>query len=181
MNLPKKKPTIEQVLNTLERQILFGKTYLAISRGLFNAEKGVYGAARTFFGLTADGGVELAAMTIARLYDHSKGSITLPRMLLQAENQRASFRHSSRVGKAIDEAKSKVSRLAPVLATIKSYRDGWFAHLDPDVVADPQALNDAAKVTLLDLNKRIRRNRSDHQTIYAPIGWPHRTIRVCWT
>jgi hypothetical protein len=152
MNVPKKKkPTIEQVLNALERQILFGKTYLAVSRGLLNAEPVVYGVARIFFGLTADGGVELAAMTIARLYDRSKGSVTLPRMLLQAEKEIGCFRHHSRVSEAIGKAKSKVSGLASVLVAIKRYRDTWFAHLDPDVVVDPQALNAAVKVTLLDL------------------------------
>jgi hypothetical protein len=92
-NQAKKKPTIKQVLNALERQILFGKTYFAISRGLLKAEPVVYGTASTFFGLTADGCLELAAMTIARLYDRSKDSVTIPRMLLQAETEIGSFQH----------------------------------------------------------------------------------------
>ena len=147
----KKKPTIEQVLNALERQILFGKTYFAISRGLLNAEPVVYGTASTFFGLTADGGIVLAAMTIARLYDRSKRSVTIPRMLLQAEAEIGSFHDRSQVRKAIARARAIVSGLEPVLTAIKRYRDEWFAHLGPNTVADPQSLN--AKVTILDLDR----------------------------
>jgi AbiU2 len=138
----KKKPTITQVLNALERQILFGKTYFAISRGLLKAEPVVYGTASTFFGLTADGCLELAAMTIAHLYDRSKGSVTIPRMLQRAEAEISSFHDRLHVRKAIAGA-----------TAIKRYRDEWFAHLDPNTVADPEALNAAANVTILDLDR----------------------------
>ena len=147
----KKRPTIEQVLNALERQILFGKTYLGISQGLLHAEPVVYGTASIFFGLTADGGLELAAMTIARLYDRTRGSVTIPRMLLQAEAEIGSFQKGSQVPAAIIEANTIVTGLESVLTAIKHYRDGWFAHLDAATVADPQALNAAVKVTLVDL------------------------------
>jgi hypothetical protein len=49
------KSAFKQILVALERQLLFGKTYLPIARGLTEAEPIVFGVAPTFFGLTIEG------------------------------------------------------------------------------------------------------------------------------
>ena len=75
------KLTFEQVLAAIERQILVGKTYLAVAKGLLAAEWAVFGVAPTFFGLMSDGSLELAQMAIAKLYDRGQKTVTVKAML----------------------------------------------------------------------------------------------------
>jgi len=53
-----------------------GKSYLAIAKGLLNTDSVLLDGARTFFGLTIDGSLELAQMAIAKLYDRTRGAVT---------------------------------------------------------------------------------------------------------
>ncbi len=75
------KPTLKQILDALKRQVLVGKSYLGVAKGLLSADPVILDGARTFFGLTIDGGIELAQMAIARLYDRTTGAVTIPVML----------------------------------------------------------------------------------------------------
>jgi hypothetical protein len=65
------KPTFKQVLDALKGQVLAGKSHLGIAKGLVNADPVLLDGARTFFGLTINGNLELAQMAIARLYDRT--------------------------------------------------------------------------------------------------------------
>ena len=147
------KLTIGQFLRAVERQILFGKTYLRIAKGLLAAEPIVFGVAPTFFGLTADGSIDLAQMAIARLYDR-KG-VTVRRMLDEAKLQTKSFKKGTpqQVIEVIAKSKTAVLNLGPVLTAIRHRRNKWLAHLDPETVRDPQALSTNAKLTFGDLDR----------------------------
>jgi hypothetical protein len=131
------KLTIEQFLRAVERQILFGKTYLGIAKGLLAAKPIVFGAAPTFFGLTADGSIDLAQMAIARLYDRQ--GVTVRRMLDEAKLQIKSFKKGTpqQVIAVIAKSKTAVRNLEPVLTAIRVRRNKWLAHLDPETVRDP--------------------------------------------
>jgi hypothetical protein len=149
------KLTFEQVLRAVERQILFGKTYLGIAKGLLAAEPVVFGAAPTFFGLTSDGSLELAQMAIARLYDRTRGTVTVPSMLVEAKHRIKSFQKGDpqQVIAEIAKSETAVLNLKPVLTTIRDRRNKWLAHLDPETVRDPQALSIKAKLTIADLER----------------------------
>jgi hypothetical protein len=54
------KSTFKQILDALKRQILVGKSYVALAKGLLTADPVILQTAATFFGLTADGSLELA-------------------------------------------------------------------------------------------------------------------------
>jgi len=81
------KPTLNQVLDTLKRQVLVGKSYLGGARGLLSADPVILDGARTFFGLTLDGSIELAQLAMARLYDKTRNTVTVRTMLYQAANE----------------------------------------------------------------------------------------------
>jgi hypothetical protein len=154
---------LEQVFSAIEREILNGKTYLAISkalRHLIEADLRVFQAAPTFFGLTADGGLQLAQMTVARLYDKSfpHKTVTIKRMLRQAELEIGSFKHGEKheVTAAIEDAQRVIAGLQPILDKIKHRRDKWFAHLDVKIVRDPQEINAKANLTIPDLDDVFR-------------------------
>jgi hypothetical protein len=90
------KPTLKQILDALKNQVLLGRSYLNLAKGLLKADPVILQTGPTFFGLTTDGSLELAQMAIARLYDKTSRAVTVQRMLDQAAQEIASFKHGSK-------------------------------------------------------------------------------------
>ena len=65
--MAKPTPTLNQTLEALRRQVLVGKSYFNLAKGLLKADPYLLQTAPTFFGLTVDGSLELAQMAVARL------------------------------------------------------------------------------------------------------------------
>ena len=152
------KPTFKQILDAQKHQVLVGMAYLNLAQGLLKADQAILQGAETFFGLTINGGLELAQMTVARLYDKTKGAVTVPTMLAQARCQTSRFRRgtSREVQAAIAKSEKTIRRLEPVLAAVRKRRNEWFAHLDPRTVADPKALSANAQLTIPDLERVLK-------------------------
>ena len=142
-------------MRAVEHQILIGKTYLEIAKGLQVADSVVFNVAPTFFGLTIEGSQELAQMAIARLYDRDRRTVTVKSMLRLAASQANTFQKGTHqeVNEAISKCEQEVTALGPVLKSIGLRRNQWFAHLDLSTVRDPAALNAAATLTIKDLNR----------------------------
>jgi hypothetical protein len=149
------KPTLKQVLDAHKNQVLVGKSYLNIASGLLQADPVILQTAPTFFGLTIDGSLELAQMALARLYDKTKGAMTVQAMLAQAREQVGSFKRGDhqQIVEVIARSEGIVLSLQPVLTAIRKRRNEWLAHLDPRTIADPQALVAKAKLTLPDIER----------------------------
>lgn len=145
------KPTFKQILDAHKRQVLVGKAYLGIAKGLLQADPAILHTAPTFFAITTDGSLELAQMALARLYDRTKRAVTIHVMLAQARRQSSSFQRGDVIA-AITKSERTVHRLEPVLTAIRKRRNEWFAHLDSRTVTDPKALAARAKVTIPDLD-----------------------------
>ena len=112
------QPTFKQILDALKRQVLFGKSYMGVAKGLSQADPVIMQTASTFFGLTMDGSLELAQMAIAKLYDRTKGAVTIPVMLARAVNEIGSFQNGDReeIIQAIKNAANHTIRSsAPVM------------------------------------------------------------------
>lgn len=152
------KPTFKQILDALKRQVLFGKSYLNLARGLLPTDPVILQTAPTFFGLTIDGSTELAQMAIARMYDATRGSVTIPRMLVRANEEAASFQYADeRAVKAqVKKWNVAIGNLEPILKSIRHRRDEWLAHLDPRAVANPASLSAKAQLTIPDLERAFR-------------------------
>jgi len=148
-------PTLKQILLALEKQVLVGRTYLDTAKGLLKTDPVLLQTAPTFFGLTIDGSLELAQMAIARLYDTTKNTMSLPRMLKRVEQQAGTFENanSQDVRSAIAECEKALVGLRAVIESIEERRNGWLAHLDPSTIADPEALSARAKLTIPDLER----------------------------
>jgi len=148
------KPTLKQILDALKNQVLVGKSYLDLAEGLLRADPVILQTAPTFFGLTMDGSLEQAQMAIARLYDRTRGAVTVQGMLGQAAAEVNSFNRGTKeeVSEAIADSNKKVGELEPILASIRKRRNEWLAHLDPRTVADPKALAVHANLTIPDLD-----------------------------
>jgi hypothetical protein len=152
------KPTLKQILDAQKRQVLVGKSYLNLAKGLLQADPAILQTAPTFFGLTTDGSMELAQMALARLYDETKGAVTVQAMLVQARRQASSFQRGDHqeVIAAIAKSEKTVLGLNLVLVAIRKRRNEWLAHLDPRTVADPKALSVKAKLTIPDLERAFK-------------------------
>lgn len=153
-----RKLNLKQVLDALKRQVLVGRAYLDLARGLLGIDPVILSTAPTFFGLTSDGSLELSQMAIARLYDESGGTVTVPNMLALATQEIESFERGDRedVRQAIKNAEGTVAGLESVLASIKKRRDEWLAHLDQRTVNDPNALAAKAALTFPDLERAFK-------------------------
>ena len=149
------KPTLKQTLEALRRQVLVGKAYFNVAKGLLKADPYLLQTAPTFFGLTIDGSLELAQMAVARLYDKTKGAVTIRAMLRDAAEQLPTFQNATpkEAEEAILKAALRVVAIQPILDAIRMRRNEWLAHLDPGIVANPTALAARAKLTMPDLEK----------------------------
>lgn len=151
-------PTLKQILDALKKQVLVGRTYLDTARGLLNADPVLLQTAPTFFGMAIDGSLELAQMAVERLYDTTRNTMSVPKMLKRAEQEGGTFQRGNgqEVRKAIAECQKIVVGLEPVIASIGARRNGWLAHLDPNTIADPNALAARANLTLRDLDRGFK-------------------------
>jgi hypothetical protein len=152
------KPTFNQILDVLKRQVLVGKSYLDLAKGLLKADQAILDTAPTFFGLTIDGSLELAQMAVARLYDRTKGTVTVKTMLFQAANERDTFQRGDQqqVTEALLKSVHRVIALQPIVDAIRERRNKWLAHLDSATVRDPAALAANAKLTVPDLERAFK-------------------------
>ena len=148
-------PTLKQVLDAQKHQVLVGKTYLNLAQALSQTDQAIIQGSETFFGLTLNGSLELAQLTVARLFDKTKGAITVPTMLGQARMQTNSFQRGTptEVQRAIEESEKAILSLEPVLVAVRKRRNEWLAHLDPRTIANPSALSAKAKLTIPDLER----------------------------
>jgi len=125
------------------------------SKSLLAADPAVIHTAPTFFGLSAEGSLELAQLAIARIYDRAARAVTVRRFLHAAATQLTTFQRATPVeaSDAILEAVRTVIALQPIVDAIRKRRDEWLAHLDPKTVADPSALSAKAKLSIPDLDR----------------------------
>jgi hypothetical protein len=176
-------PTLKQILDALEKQVLVGRTYLDVATGLLEADQVLFEGSLTFFGLTIDGSLELSQMAVARLYDETKRSITIPTMLRRAEMEAGLFQRGTpqEVRRLIADSDKKVEGMEPVLAAIRKRRNEWLAHLVPETIRDPKALEARAKITMPDLKRVLNETENillDFSSLYDGtigelkyIGW----------
>lgn len=151
----KVKPTVGEILTSLKHEVVFGKAYLGIAKGLGEADSVVLGTAGTFFGLTVEACLHMAQMFAAKLYDETRGAVTVKSLLKAAQSQAGTFKHGTaqEVSTAIKEAETRVAGLVAILKPVKDRRNQSLAHLDPRTVIDPAGLAQRAKLTFADLGK----------------------------
>jgi AbiU2 len=165
--------TFKQVLDALKRQVLVGKSYLGVAKGLLNADPVLLDGARTFFGLTIDGSLELAQLAAARLYEHDRTrprkngvslydttgkTVTVRILLLLAAKEISLFQRGDygQVRDAIVRSMHRVISLQPILNSIRERRNKWLAHLDPETVSDSATLAERTKLTIPDLDRTFK-------------------------
>jgi hypothetical protein len=149
------KPSLEQILTALINQVLVGKSHLTIANGLASADPVILATGKTFFGLSVEGNLQLAQIYAARLYDKTKGALTMFSLVSGVKVAAQDPAHAAKQAgllKAAAEIESRIAGLESILSSIKKRRDKAFAHLDPAFL-DPHKLAASAVLSLDDLAK----------------------------
>jgi hypothetical protein len=154
-SMARPRPSFEQILASLQNEVLFGKAYLVIAKGLEAADPIVLQTAQTFFGLAHEASLQVSQMLAAKLFDMTNGAVTVESLLSAAASQAASFQNgrADQVLAAIDKSKNCIANLQPILKSIRKRRNKALAHLDPGSVINPRALATSAKLPIADLEK----------------------------
>ena len=94
-------------------------------------------------------------MAVARLYDKTKGAVTIRTMLRDAAEQLSAFQNATpkEAEEVILKSMQRVIVLQPILDAIRRRRNEWLAHLDPETVANPATLAARARLTMPDLER----------------------------
>jgi hypothetical protein len=149
------KPTVSEILQALKHEVVFGKAYLSIAKGLGKADPVVLGVARTFFGLTIEASLYMAQMFVAKLYDTTSGAITVWSLLKESKSEANNFKYGTtqEVSTAVQASETRLDGLATILKSIKDRRNQSLAHLDPRTVKDPAGLASRANLTFEELER----------------------------
>ncbi len=174
-------PSLKETLTRLKNEVILGNSYTDLAKGLRDADPVVLQSAGTFFGLTLDGSLQLSQMIAARLYDTTKGAVTVRSLLSDAAEQISSFQNGTQeqVREAIRSSEKRIARLQPILHSIRERRNKALAHLDPRTVRDPQALAEKAKLTMPELERVFSETEAileDISSLYDGSGGPLRLI-----
>jgi hypothetical protein len=134
-----KKPALkfQQILAWLMTEVMFGRAHFTITRGLRRADSRVLGTAPRFFDMTLGAHADSAQLA-ARIFDRTSAA-SIHTLLSAALKEAGSFKHgtASDVRKVVDEAKTFVVALEPIVAAVRTRRNQTIAHLDARPFIDP--------------------------------------------
>ena len=162
-------PTIQQTLDRLINEFRHGNTSLQIAVGLRAGDPVILQLAPVFFGMSIEGNLELAQIYAARMYDKTRGAITIETLMQQCEDQAKSFNFGTeeQVFSALSWCSEAIKSIRPALNSIKKRRDKALAHLDPRFVATPTFLNTEASLTIPELETVYKKTEQILQRLDA--------------
>lgn len=94
-------------------------------------------------------------MRAARLFDPTSGTVTIPSMLRTAEQKAGTFQSATaaEVRGKIGVWDGRIASIRPTLAKLHNLRNGLIAHLDTDVILDPEEMNRTIGVTFDEIDQ----------------------------
>jgi len=147
------------LLDRLAQEVFLGRTHLWIWRYLNNAlvEKPNVGKeARCFFTLTLRAHSDEAFMHLARLFDTTKGSVslrTLPKLARSNATMFQEMKGQQVLSQLLPEQEHLIHELEAAAKPVKRRRHTLLAHLDPQAVTNFEGLAKEAMVTVGSLEK----------------------------
>lgn len=150
----RKRPDLGQMLQSLMVEVIWGRTHLKLARAIRQADPAIIHTAPTFFGLTCDAHLDAAQLYAAKLYDRTKGPITVKSALLEADRIAGRFSHTSaeEVRTTVAAAQAQIVEFKEILSAVEDRRNEYLAHVAPETILDPAALNSRAALTIDELH-----------------------------
>jgi hypothetical protein len=149
---------LKKSLDKLFNEVVVGKAYLNIARGLgerLTADKALAMTAGTFFTLTLSALMVQSQLCAARLFDERGDSLSIHEMLRKAETHVASFKDATpeEALLSINDARQKLDAQAELLRRLKTRRDKVIAHLDLRASLSPGVIAENIKLTYRELEQ----------------------------
>jgi len=147
--------TFETLLFVLTQEVSFARFHLQIARALahISSEQRLLHCAPVFFGLTFRAHVESAYARAARLFDPTSGTATISSVGSAADKVAGKFRFATpeEVRRKIKSWESQIVSLESFLGRLQELRNGLIAHLDKDVILDPQEMAQTVALSFDDI------------------------------
>jgi hypothetical protein len=142
------KPTLDQILPSLKGEVMLGRAYLTVANGLKDGDSVVIGTAPTFFGLMLQSSLDSSLLFAAKLYDKTKGAITVKSLLHEAKSKAGTFKNgtSAQVFLAVKNSTDRITGIEAILNAVQKRRNEALAHLDAETVINPAGLDTSAKL-----------------------------------
>src|SRR5258708_5294703 len=148
------RPSLEQILNVLKAEVIWGRTHLRIAKAIRAADPVVIHTARTFFAMTHEAHLFAAQMYAAKLHDRTRGATTIRSALTEAERVAGTFPNASaqEVRLIVGAAKAQLVEFEKILAALEDRRNEYLSHVGTETILDPTALNSKAALTIDELD-----------------------------
>jgi hypothetical protein len=142
----------EMLLFMLTQEVSFARLHMQIARGLAKAASDkprTLQCAQIFFAFSFRAHLESAYARAARLFDPTSGAATIPSILQTAERKAGKFQFAkpAEVRKKIRIWKNRIEDVQPALKKLHDLRNRLMAHLDLEVILDPQEMSRTVAVT----------------------------------
>jgi hypothetical protein len=146
-----------QTLEAIRGQVLVGNAHIEIWRRLakrLSEDYSILYTAPTFFGFTLMAHEDAAFMYAAKVFDTTKGSLKLERVLQHAKAHSAlDVDVAASLKIALDKANEKLARLKVEIDAIRSRRKKLLAHLDPEAISRPEEIAKQSDLTADELKR----------------------------
>jgi hypothetical protein len=148
----------EMLLFVLTHEVTFARLHLQIARGLAKEasdQPRILHCARTFFAFTFRAHLESAYARAARLFDPTSGTVTIASMIRTAKQRAGTFQFATpaEVRKKIGVWQGRMASVQPLLEKLHDLRNGLIAHLDREVILDPNEMTRTVGVTFEDIDQ----------------------------
>ena len=135
--------TVEQRINALKSQIYSARAHYRIAETLserFRADPTVPNAFAPFFAQTLKAHTEAALLSLYRVFDKTKSTVTIGRLVAYAKKHPRSFTCATEDKVLKDVVKDEVTlgQIEPKIAELMKRRNECGVHLSTTFVSDPQ-------------------------------------------
>lgn len=150
-----------QTIQRMFQEVIIGKAYLSIARGLsekLHEDPALAKTASTFFTLSLAALMGQSQLCAARLFDRSGDSLSVYEVLRRAEGQIENFKDATpeEALSAIREARKQMKAKGAVLRRLKVRRDKVIAHLDLRHSQNPDEFAEQIKLSYGELEQLFK-------------------------
>jgi hypothetical protein len=146
---------LDLLLNWLAVEVSSGRAHHSIVRALSRAKRAeALWIAPDFFELTIGAHADATTMCVTRLFDRTRGTVSLYSLLTVARNHIGEFRNASAqdVRTTLGESATQLQGLEMKLTALRTRRHKTVAHKDPDPLVDPEGYIRDGKVSYQEID-----------------------------
>lgn len=148
----------EMLLFVLTQEVSFARLHLQIARDLAKEaadQPRALHCADIFFAFTFRAHLESAYARAARLFDPTSGAVTIASIIRAASQRAGTFQFATppEIRRKIAAWEAGTAAVQPLLEKLHNLRNGLMAHLDKEVILDPNEMARTVAVTFDEIDQ----------------------------